>query len=61
MTRLKDQIRLAKAALKLAETRPELYTLEELRYMEMQLKVAKRNLEQKKLRKKQQQGFGYED
>lgn len=61
MTRLKDQIRLAKAALKLAETRPELYTAEELQYMEMQLKVAKRNLKQKQLRKKQQQGFGYED
>lgn len=61
MTRLKDQIRLAKAALKLAETRPELYTVEELRYMEMQLKVAKRNLKEKQLRKKQQQGFGYED
>ena len=61
MTRLKDQIRLAKAALKLAETRPELYTKEELQYMEMQLKVAKRNLKQKQLRKKQQQGFGYEN
>lgn len=60
MTRLKDQIRLAKAALKLAETRPELYTVEELRYMEMQLKVAKRNLKEKQLRKKQQQGFGYD-
>lgn len=60
MTRLKDQIRLAKAALKLAETRPELYTAEELRYMEMQLKVAKRNLKEKQLRKKQQQGFGYD-
>lgn len=60
MTRLKDQIRLAKAAIKLAETRPELYTAEELQYMEMQLKVAKRNLKQKQLRKKQQQGFGYD-
>ena len=36
MTRLKDQIRLAKQALKIADKRPDLYTEEELQYMQMQ-------------------------
>ncbi len=61
MTRLKDQIRLAKQALKIADKRPELYTEEELRYMQMQLKVAKKQLKDKQLRKKSEKGFGYEN
>ena len=58
MTRLKDQIRLAKQALKIADKRPDLYTEEELQYMQMQLKVAKKQLREKQLRKKASQGFG---
>ena len=58
MTRLKDQIRLAKQALKIADKRPDLYTEEELQYMQMQLKVAKKQLKEKQLRKKAAQGFG---
>ena len=58
MTRLKDQIRLAKQALKIADKRPDLYTEEELQYMQMQLKVAKKQLKEKQLRKKASQGFG---
>lgn len=60
MTRLKDQIRLAKQALKIADKRPELYTEEELQYMQMQLRVAKKQLKEKQLRKKSEKGFGYE-
>lgn len=60
MTRLKDQIRLAKAALKVADSRPELYTDEELQYMKMQLKVAKQQLKEKQRRRKVQKGFGYD-
>lgn len=58
MTRLKDQIRLAKQALKIADKRPDLYTEEELQYMQLQLKVAKKQLKEKQLRKKASQGFG---
>lgn len=58
MTRLKDQIRLAKQALKIADKRPDLYTEEELQYMQMQLRVAKKQLKEKQLRKKASQGFG---
>ena len=61
MTRLKDQIRLAKQALKIADKRPELYTEEELQYMQMQLKVAKKQLKDKQLRRKSEKGFGYEN
>ena len=60
MTRLKDQIRLAKAALKVADSRPELYTDEELQYMKMQLKVAKQQQKQKQRRRKLEKGFGYD-
>ena len=41
MTRLKDQIRLAKKAIKEAKKNPNLYTEEELQYMAMQLIRAK--------------------
>jgi hypothetical protein len=60
MTRLKDQIRLAKAAIKLADVKPHLYTDEEIMYMRKQLGVAKQQLKEKQLRKKAQKGFGYE-
>ena len=57
MTRLKDQIRLAKAAIKLADVKPHLYTDEEIMYMRKQLGVAKQQLKEKQLRKKAQKGF----
>jgi hypothetical protein len=60
MTRLKDQIRLAKAVIKLADVKPHLYTDEEIMYMRKQLGVAKQQLKEKQLRKKAQKGFGYE-
>ena len=60
MTRLKDQIRLAKKALKQAKKNPNLYTEEELLYMAMALKRAKIQLKVKQLRRKQEKGFSNE-
>ena len=60
MTRLKDQIRLAKKAIKEAKKNPNLYTEEELQYMTMQLIRAKIALKAKQLRRKQEKGFGNE-
>jgi len=60
MTRLKDQIRLAKKALKEAKKNPNLYTEEELLYMAMALKRAKIALKVKQLRRKQEKGFSNE-
>jgi len=60
MTRLKDQIRLAKKAIKEAKTNPSLYTEEELLYMAVQLRRAKIALKAKQLRRKQEQGFSNE-
>ena len=60
MTRLKDQIRLAKKALKEAKKNPNLYTEEELLYMAMALKRAKIQLKVKQLRRKQEKGFSNE-
>ena len=57
MTRLKDQIRLAKMALKQAKKRPELYTKEELLYMAVQLRRAKIALKAKQQRRRQEKGF----
>lgn len=48
MTRIKDQIRLAKMALKQAKEKPWLYTEEELLYMKRQLVLSKRALERKR-------------
>jgi|TARA_B100001939_G_C16777078_1_gene545252 hypothetical protein len=48
MTRIKDQIRLAKMALKQAKEKPWLYTEEELLYMKRQLALSKRALERKR-------------
>ena len=60
MTRLKDQIRLAKMALKQARKKPELYTKEELMYMTIQLRRAKIALREKQLRRRQEKGFSNE-
>ena len=60
MTRLKDQIRLAKKAIKEAKTNPNLYTDEELQYMTMQLIRAKIGLKLKQQRRKQEKGFSNE-
>ena len=60
MTRLKDQIRLAKMALKQAKERPELYRKEELLYMAVQLKRAKILLKEKQQRRRQEKGFSNE-
>ena len=60
MTRLKDQIRLAKKAIKEAKKNPKLYTEEELQYMTMQLIRAKVALKAKQLRRKQEKGFSNE-
>ena len=60
MTRLKDQIRLAKKALKEARKKPELYTDAELQYMAMQLVRAKIALKAKQLQRKQEKGFSNE-
>ena len=54
--RFKDTIKLAKEALK----HPEMYSEEEILYMQKALDSAQRGLAQKKLRKKQQKGFGYD-
>ena len=60
MTRLKDQIRLAKKAIKEAKKNPKLYTEEELLYMAVQLRRAKIALKAKQLRRKQEKGFSNE-
>ena len=60
MTRLKDQIRLAKKALKEAQKNPNLYSEYELQYMAMQLVQAKIQLKTKQLRRKQEKGFSNE-
>ena len=60
MTRLKDQIRLAKKAIKEAKTNPNLYTAEEISYMVIQLTRAKIALKLKQQRRKQEKGFSNE-
>ena len=60
MTRLKDQIRLAKKAIKEAKKNPNLYSDEELQYMAMQLVRAKIALKVKQQRRKQEKGFSNE-
>ena len=60
MTRLKDQIRLAKKALKIAQKKPDLFTQEELQYMAVQLEVAKVQLKAKQQRRRQEKGFSNE-
>ncbi|MAD25450.1 MAG: hypothetical protein CMO44_14910 [Verrucomicrobiales bacterium] len=60
MTRLKDQIRLAKKAIKEAKTNPNLYTAEEISYMAIQLTRAKIALKLKQQRRKQEKGFSNE-
>ena len=60
MTRLKDQIRLAKMAIKQAKKNPNLYTEEELLYMAVALRRAKIALKAKQLRRKQEKGFSNE-
>ena len=60
MTRLKDQIRLAKKALKIAQTKPDLFTQEELQYMSLQLVRAKIALKAKQQLRKQEKGFSNE-
>jgi len=60
MTRLKDQIRLAKKAIKEAKKKPNLYSEEELAYMAIQLVRAKIALKEKQLRRKQEKGFSNE-
>jgi len=60
MTRLKDQIRLAKKAIKEARVRPDLYSENELKYMALQLARAKILLKEKQLRRKQEKGFSNE-
>ena len=60
MTRLKDQIRLAKKAIKEAKKNPNLYTEEEIAYMAIQLTRAKIALKLKQQRRKQEKGFSNE-
>ena len=60
MTRLKDQIRLAKKALKEARKNPKLYTEGELQYMAIQLVRAKIALKEKQQRRRQEKGFSNE-
>ena len=60
MTRLKDQIRLAKKAIKEAKKKPNLYSEEELAYMAIQMVRAKIALKEKQLRRKQEKGFSNE-
>jgi len=60
MTRYKDQIRLAKMAIKQAKKRPDMYTEEELLYMAMQLRRAKILLREKQQRRRQEKGFSNE-
>jgi hypothetical protein len=60
MTRLKDQIRLAKKAIKEAKIKPDLYTDEELQYMTLALVRAKIQLKVKQQQRKQEKGFSNE-
>ena len=60
MTRLKDQIRLAKKAIKEAKKKPNLYSEEELAYMAIQMVRAKIALKEKQLRRRQEKGFSNE-
>ena len=60
MTRLKDQIRLAKKAIKEAKIKPDLYTDEELQYMTLALVRAKIQLKLKQQQRKQEKGFSNE-
>ena len=60
MTRLKDQIRLAKKAIKEAKKKPGLYTDEELSYMAIALVRAKVQLKVKQQLRKQEKGFSNE-
>ena len=52
MVRIKDQIRLAKMALKQAKQNPKMYSEEELEYMVLQLRRAKIQLKKKQLLRK---------
>ena len=60
MTRIKDQIRLAKKAIKEAKKKPDLYTDEELQYMTLALVRAKIQLKVKQQQRKQEKGFSNE-
>ena len=60
MTRLKDQIRLAKKAIKQAKTNPDLFTEHEIKYMALQLARAKILLKAKQLHRKKEKGFSNE-
>jgi len=60
MTRLKDQIRLAKKAIKQAKVNPQLYTENEIQYMALQLARAKILLKAKQLQRKKEKGFSNE-
>ncbi len=60
MTRLKDQIRLAKKAIKQAKINPQLYTEHEIQYMALQLARAKILLKAKQLQRKKEKGFSNE-
>ena len=53
--RLKDTIKAAKKAIKLAEKNPMLYTNEEIAYMKRALRMAKEDLKRK--REKMSKGF----
>ena len=60
MTRYKDQIRLAKMAIKQAKKNPNMYTSEEIKYMAIALRRAKILLKKKQLQRKQEKGFSNE-
>lgn len=60
MVRIKDQIRLAKMALKQAKQNPNMYSEEELEYMVLQLRRAKIQLKKKQLLRKKEKGFSKE-
>jgi len=60
MTRIKDQIRLAKKALKESKKRPDLYSENELKYMVLALTRAKIQLKLKQQKRKQEKGFSNE-
>ena len=57
MVRIKDQIRLAKMALKQAKQNPNMHSQEELEYMVLQLRRAKIQLKKKQLLRKKEKGF----
>ena len=59
MSSLKATIKLVKKVLK-DDSKSSMYTEEELMYMRRQLGVMKEERKARKLHKKQQQGFGYE-